>query len=370
MKVYLMGKNRQKLLIVSNMYPSPNYPHYGVFVENSKKILEQAGYEIDLAVMHKQNKKWRKVWSYLVFYTQVIYKCLRYNYKTIYVHYASHSALPLLIVNRLKKQKIITNVHGNDVVPESSKDEKFLPLTNKLLKQSAKVISPSTYFSEQLMKNFNVPFEKIFIYPSGGVDETTFFPVEKECALKQFSLNATYTYIGYIGRIEKNKGWDIFLNAAAKIKRVKPDIRFLIAGNGEENDLFNNMVKELHLEKHIIKYDLLPQKEVNYLLNTLAIFCFPTYRRSESLGLIGLEAMAAGTIVIASDEGGPASYINDGINGFLFKNKNYEALVEKILDVLALSEEAQASIKVQSLATAEAYSVKNTKKQLLELFEE
>ena len=47
------------------------------------------------------------------------------------------------------------------------------------------------------------------------------------------------------------------------------------------------------------------------IYNSLDIFVFPTYRKSESLGLVGLEAMACETLVIASNNYGPTDYIKD-----------------------------------------------------------
>ena len=61
------------------------------------------------------------------------------------------------------------------------------------------------------------------------------------------------------------------------------------------------------------------------------LFIFPSENKSESLGLVGLEAMAASTPVIGSNIGGIATYINDGENGFLFEPKNSMELANNII---------------------------------------
>ena len=64
------------------------------------------------------------------------------------------------------------------------------------------------------------------------------------------------------------------------------------------------------------------QKELALFYSAIDIFCFPTYRKSDSLGLVGLEAMACGCIVIASNMAGPTSYIKNQENGFFFKPRD------------------------------------------------
>jgi D-inositol-3-phosphate glycosyltransferase len=54
----------------------------------------------------------------------------------------------------------------------------------------------------------------------------------------------------------------------------------------------------------------------------------------ESFGLVALEAMAVGTPVIASEVGGLAFLVNDGVNGFLVPSRDPEALAERIYTLL------------------------------------
>ena len=58
----------KKVLLVSNMYPSKKYPHYGVFVKNCEHILQNGGYSVDRVSMSKQDHLILKVLWYVLFY--------------------------------------------------------------------------------------------------------------------------------------------------------------------------------------------------------------------------------------------------------------------------------------------------------------
>ena len=50
-----------KILLISNMYPSKKYKHYGVFVQNTESILKNNGYQVDVSVLKKKDSKLGKL---------------------------------------------------------------------------------------------------------------------------------------------------------------------------------------------------------------------------------------------------------------------------------------------------------------------
>ena len=82
---------------------------------------------------------------------------------------------------------------------------------------------------------------------------------------------------------------------------------------------------------------------------------FPTEREAESLGLVGLEAMAVGVPVIAGNIGGPSSYVRDGENGYLFTPGDYKELVSKVNAYLVLDHGLQKSMSSAAYKTACSY---------------
>ena len=70
---------------------------------------------------------------YFRFYLRSIIKLMFSDYEYVYVHYVSHSSLPVLFVSKIKKMSVIANVHGNDIVPETDNDKKYLKYSKKIL---------------------------------------------------------------------------------------------------------------------------------------------------------------------------------------------------------------------------------------------
>lgn len=353
---------KKSILVISNMYPSDKYPHYGVFVKNCVRILQNAGYKVDVVSLQKCDNRFVKLFAYILFYCKSICSGIFGKYDAIYGHYASHIALPILMIRKFKDIKIIVNVHGNDIVPETKNDYRYLNLTQKLLKITDRCIAPSQYFKNILVENFKLRSDLISIYPSGGVNLNIFRPIGKKEACSFLEIECGYIYIGYVSRIEKNKGWDIFLRAVAELMKENENIRAIVVGDGDECSDYNDLVKMLGIENKTIKYNLLPQSTIFYVYNALDVFVFPTYRKSESLGLVGLEAMACGTKVVLPDRYGPASYGKNEINCIQFASGNEQSLISAIKEALINDNIVSGAIR-----TAKEYSTLKTEKCLLEI---
>src|SRR5690606_8967444 len=113
-------------------------------------------------------------------------------------------------------------------------------------------------------------------------------------------------------------------------KNSIPNIELTMIGDGPDKEQIIYLLKEINIDYKIIPN--VSQTELASIYNTFNLFIFPTYREAESLGLVGLEAMACGTPVIAGKVGGPMSYIQHGVNGYLFEKKDEQDLEAKIME--------------------------------------
>ncbi|WP_159722911.1 glycosyltransferase [Enterococcus sp. CSURQ0835] len=335
--------NKLKLHVVSNMYPSREAPTFGTFVKSSCDQLKKNGFIIDLSVINnKKGNFFKKINRYLFFYFNVWKKEQIYNYDITYVHYISHSSVPLLFAR--KKNLLILNVHGTDILPTSLKQRLFLPVVRKSLKKSDLIVVPSNYYKSVLEDRFSITSKKIFISPSGGVNTDIFF----SNGLRKKTRIST---VAFISRIEKSKEWRTFLKAITKLDSKK--FEFIIIGSGSEKKLMMEKISHLREKFKIDTYSAMKQTELSKIFNKIDVFVFPS--RQESLGLLGIEAMACACPVIGADNEGIASYIEDGVNGYLFETGDYVHLTKCLIKFGSQSEETRKQMKFEALKTAKKF---------------
>ena len=361
-------KKQKRVLIISNMYPSKKYPHYGTFVKNCKEMLEDMSFKVDIAVKYKQDKFVYKFIGYSLMYIKAIFKSIWYSYDYYYVHFTAQTAYSILLGKWTGKTKLICNVHGNDIVPDYDFEEKNVKRSQFILKYADKVVCPSSYFQEVLIKEYHVLAKKIVIFPSGGVNLERFKELAKEECQKSLNLDTKYQYYGCITRMEKNKGWDTILNVLSKLKKDKKlnNIKFLFVGSGMEEQDFLSLMKKNHLEKDVIVKPFVTQEELVNYYNALDLFIFPTKRKSESLGLVGLEAMACKTFVIGCNLYGPREYLKNNKNSLTFKTE--EELYEAILKYQRMSENEKEKIIKNGYKTAQNYNADLMEDRLKQIF--
>jgi glycosyltransferase involved in cell wall biosynthesis len=219
-----------------------------------------------------------------------------------------------------------------------------------MLVDAKMIVVPSYYFKNVLMQTVPaITSTNIFVSPSGGVDTDKF-----NINGKKKNKPNIFT-VGYVSRIDKGKGWQVFLNAIKMLKNNKENIRVLVAGSGKEETEFIKKVYEYGLYDLIEYQGGLTQEKLVTLYPEMDIFIFSTELR-ESLGLVGIEAMACGVPVIGSKTGGLTDYIVDGFNGFFFEPGNTVELVEKIEFYMKLPSIEKEQMKLYARKTAESYN--------------
>ena len=133
----------------------------------------------------------------------------------------------------------------------------------------------------------------------------------------------------------------------------------------EEQD-FLSLMRKNHLEKDVIVKPFVTQDELVNYYNALNLFIFPTKRKSESLGLVGLEAMACKTFVIGCNLYGPREYLKNNKNSLTFKTE--EELYEAILKYQRMSENEKEKIIKNGYKTVQNYSSLLMEDRLKQIF--
>ena len=145
-----------------------------------------------------------------------------------------------------------------------------------------------------------------------------------------FGLKPQDSVILSVGRLHRQKGYDYFIRAIARVKSEVPGIKVLIAGEGEEENNLKNLVRSLDLTKEIIFAGL--SLDVGKILPFTGIFVLSSLW--EGMPNAVLEAMAAAKPVVATRVGGVPELVVDGETGILVPPEDTEALARAIIALL------------------------------------
>ncbi|MCX5783387.1 MAG: glycosyltransferase family 4 protein, partial [Elusimicrobia bacterium] len=119
--------------------------------------------------------------------------------------------------------------------------------------------------------------------------------------------------VGFIGRLEPIKGIEYFISAAKIIAAEIPQVKFLIIGEGELRNNLELRVRRLGLAKKFIFTGW--REDIPEILAILDICVLPSL--NESLGMILLQAQAAGVPIVATNVGGIPEIVMDGKTAIL-----------------------------------------------------
>jgi glycosyltransferase involved in cell wall biosynthesis len=133
-------------------------------------------------------------------------------------------------------------------------------------------------------------------------------------------------YLGYAGGLIKEKGVHILLKA---LSMLPEDIKLLIAGDGVYRDELVQLSKDLSIYERVRFMGKLGRQEMRNFYDKIQVLVVPSLW-PEVLGIVGLEAMAAGKAVIGSNIGGIPDWIEDGINGLLVPPDSPDSIAEKV----------------------------------------
>lgn len=341
-----MNKSKKRnLYLISNMYPSPSNIRFGIFVKRFEERVETE-FNVNKIVLVKHYNPLAKLFGYIKIYIKIVLLFFKVsNRDIIYIHFPIFFSF-LLWPFVITKKKVVLNFHGSDIIFDSLLKKVLSLFLYPIIKQTT-IVVPSDYYRRQIKKVFFLPEEfNIIVYPSGGVDKTIFYPIE--------SVPKVFT-LGFVSNFIEGKGWKVFLEAIQIIKNSREIGEFKVIMVGDGPDLINiqNLISKLELDVTIIRS--VGQKKLVKIYSSFNVFVFPTYRYSESLGLVGLEAMMCGIPVIASKVGGPMGYVEDGLNGYLFDRKDKVDLSKKIIRFYNLQDQEKLKMKIKCLETAMKY---------------
>ena len=185
-------------------------------------------------------------------------------------------------------------------------------------------------------------FTELYGTPSGnieivapGVEHAFFAPGDKRGARKALGLGDGPVLL-FVGRIQPLKGADVAVRSLAALNRK--DAQLLIVGGASGSDgereihYINSLIDEFHLHDQV----RFVEPQAHHMLSTYyrAADAVLVPSRSESFGLVALEAAACGTPVIANAVGGLLTIVEHGRTGFLVPDRNPDLFARHMATII------------------------------------
>lgn len=221
--------------------------------------------------------------------------------------------------------------------------------------------------AQWLRRLYETPEERIsYVVP--GVEHALFSPGTQSAARQAVGLDERPTIL-FVGRIQPLKGPSVAVEALGRMKNR--DARLVIVGGPSglkgqgEIDRVNQAIERYGLRDRVVFHEPVPHHLLSSWYRAADVVVVPS--RSESFGLVALEASACGTPVVASSVGGLRTLVEHGRTGFLVSGRD-PSVFATYLDQILSKPMLAAQLAFESFERAQEYRWSTTAASLVELY--
>lgn len=222
--------------------------------------------------------------------------------------------------------------------------------------------------ADQLASFYHADRSRMEVIPP-GVDHAFFSPGSRAGARTALGMDDGPTVL-FVGRIQPLKGLDL---AVAALAELPERVRLVVVGGPSGSDgpgelaKIQRMVNELGLVERVEFVDPQPHHLLSTYYRAADLVVVPS--RSESFGLVALEAAACGVPVVAAEVGGLRCLVRDGVTGYLIGTRDPVDYAKRIEQVLSDSDLA-ASLGNAAAVEAKQYSWPAAAARLIRLYDD
>lgn len=251
----------------------------------------------------------------------------------------------------------------------------------RVLRAADRIIAatPAEVAQLQWLYKWNAP--NVLVIPP-GVDLGHFYPIPEDEAKEYTGIPLENQNILFVGRIEPLKGIDILIRALGLIHKTRPELilpeKFCVCIIGGDPDaspeeMTHEMARLQALRAEVGVGNIVAflgkrgQDTLPYFYSAASVVVMPSHY--ESFGMVALEAMACGTPVIASQVGGLAFLVKNGVTGYHIPGDDPEALADRLTTLLE-NPNLLETLGAQAHAYAHSYSWAKIAERIAEVYRE
>lgn len=285
-----------------------------------------------------------------------------YKIEVLHVHYAiPHAYAGYMAKQMLKDEGIdipmVTTLHGTDITLVGNHPF-YKPAVTFSINKSDFVTSVSQSLKDDTLKLFNIKNE-IQVIPN-FIELDKIKKEDKSPCQRSVMANDEERIITHISNFRKVKRIPDIIAIFNKIQKEIP-AKLMMVGEGPEKEKAEHLCRELGIQDKVIFFG--NSNEIDTILCQTDLFLLPS--KTESFGLVALEAMACGVPVISSNAGGLPEVNKDGFSGYLSEVGDVDGMAKNAMKILK-EDAVLTEFKKNALITAQQFDIK----KILPLYED
>jgi phosphatidylinositol alpha-mannosyltransferase len=243
---------------------------------------------------------------------------------------------------------------------------RFLSAAGPVLQPSFEKLSACIAVSEAARRTIVEHLGTTAVLIPNGVSVQDFATAEPLTRYGPVAEGEVGRTVAFLGRIdEPRKGLQVLLDALPQVIRQIPDVHVLVAGPGGTDEVLKDLPAEILDRVSLLGLVSIPDKPRVY--RSADIYCAPNTGQ-ESFGIVLLEAMAAGTPVLASDLDAFRRVLGDGTAGELFAAGDSAALADALVKLLR-DPRRRAELAAEGERVVQVYDWPVIAQQVLHVYE-
>lgn len=280
--------------------------------------------------------------------TRLVRAARQFRPDVIHVQCFSSNGVYATALAALLGVPLVVTLQGETVMDDNDIYEHSLLLRMGLragLRRAAAVTACSQFVLGDAEARFGLPVGAGLVVPN-GVD------TDRDEPAASLALPFESFVLG-LGRAVEKKGFDLLLEAFARLADEHPDVGLLVGGDGEARPRLLARARHLGLEDRVTLPGRLSRGQVAWAMANATLFVLPS--RVEPFGIVVVEALRAGRPVVVSARGGASEIVSHGVEGLVvdpFDTAALAAAIGRLLD----DEQLRQRMAAAARARVEAFS--------------
>lgn len=272
-------------------------------------------------------------------FSQFVLQELTFSFDLIHVH-DWLTGIAGCALKKLTGKPLITTIHSTEQERKLGESnlliQEITKYENKLINQSDQIIVCSEYMNKLLKNTYNLSSEKMKMISNGLIPEK--YMIEKDLLIENNYPLMSPPYLLAMGRLVKEKGFDLLLDAFSVIYKDFSELNVVIAGAGPAEMKLKQQASLLGLEERVFFPGFLYERERNMYLASCNMLVIPSLY--EPFGIIALEGMIYSKPIVTFNVGGLADVLADN-RGIIVERTTCDELAQQLRYYLNNPDEAK-----------------------------